>query len=58
VGSASNDMSLNKQENIFWSLAKKYSIIEVPSTENPAKLNIADVPFKVNLLSQLVKSCS
>jgi hypothetical protein len=42
-------MSLNKQENIFWSLAKKYSIIQGPSTENPANINGAEIPFKVKL---------
>jgi hypothetical protein len=44
-------MSLNKQENIFWSLAKKYSIIEAPSTENSANVNTAEIPFKVKLIS-------
>jgi hypothetical protein len=44
-------MSLNKQENIFWSLAKKYSVIQVPSTATPANLNTAEIPFKVKLLS-------
>jgi hypothetical protein len=43
-------MSLNKQENIFWSLARKYSVIQVPSSENPANLNITEIPFKVKLL--------
>jgi hypothetical protein len=44
-------MSLSKPENIFWSLAKKYSIIQEPSTAYPANVNTAQIPFKVKLLT-------
>jgi hypothetical protein len=41
------NMSLNTQENIFWLLAKKYSMIQIQSTDNSAKLNEGEAPFKV-----------
>jgi len=41
-------MSFNKEESLFWLLAKKYSVI--PVTDNLAKLNETEVPVKVNLL--------
>ena len=47
-------MSFNKEETLFWSLAKKYSVIPVPSTENLAKLNETEAPVKVNLLFALL----
>lgn len=47
-------MSLNKEDSLFWSLAKKYTIIEVPSTENSASVN--EVPIEVNPLSALLNN--
>lgn len=46
-------MSFNKEESLFWLLAKKYSVIPVPLTENLAKLNETEVPVKVNLFFAL-----
>jgi hypothetical protein len=50
------NMNCSKEDSVFWSLAKKYSILEVPSTENVATLNEAEVPVKVNLLSALLNN--
>jgi hypothetical protein len=47
-------MSFNKEESVFWLLAKKYSVIPVPITDNLAKLNETKVPVKVNLLFALL----
>jgi len=47
-------MSFNTEESLFWLLAKRYSVIPVPSTENLAKLNETEVPVKVNLLFALL----
>jgi hypothetical protein len=47
-------MSFNKGDSLFWSLAKKYSVIPVPSTEDLAKLSERVVPVKVNLLFALL----
>jgi hypothetical protein len=47
-------MSFNKEESLFWSLAKKYNVIPVPSTEDLAKLNETVVPVKVKLLLALL----
>lgn len=46
-------MSFNKEESVFWLLAKKYSVIPVPLTDNLAKLNETEVPAKVNLFALL-----
>lgn len=46
-------MSFNKEESLFWSLAKKCSVIPTPSTQNLAELNETEVPVKVNLLFAL-----
>jgi hypothetical protein len=48
------NMSFNKEESLFWLLAKKYSVIPVPLAENSAKLNETEVPVKVNLLFALL----
>jgi hypothetical protein len=41
-------MSFNTPENIFWSLAKEYSVIQAPSVESPSKLNDAETQFEVS----------
>jgi hypothetical protein len=41
-------MSENEQENIFWLLAKKYSIIQAPSEGSPSKSNAGEDQFKVS----------
>jgi hypothetical protein len=41
-------MSFNKEESLFWSLAKKYSVFPVPSTEDLTNLSETVVPVKVN----------
>jgi hypothetical protein len=52
--SAGINMSFNKEESLFWLLAKKYSVIPVPLAENSVKLNETEVPVKVNLLFALL----
>jgi hypothetical protein len=41
-------MSVSVQENIFWLLAKKYSIIQAPSEGSPSKSNAGQDQFKVS----------
>ncbi|KDR12663.1 uncharacterized protein LOC110836049 [Zootermopsis nevadensis] len=40
-------MSFNVPENVFWSLAKEYNIIQAQSAGSPSKLNVAERKFKV-----------